>query len=100
IRSSRSGISPRCSIDSSFYSFSFRGLCGLQNAWWTRLQRTPFDQRIRPLAQRRNVNVNPVLVPVQRGSVIAELLALFGDESMRKLFDVFGHEVMLIEKNE
>ena len=37
-----------------------------------RFQRTPFDQRIGPLAQGGNMNVDPVIPPVNRARVVSE----------------------------
>ena len=36
-------------------------------------RRTPFDQRIAPLAQRRNVDIDPVVPPIERAGIVAEM---------------------------
>ena len=45
------------------------------------------------------MNVDPVVPPVDRVGVIAEKLLFFRHKSKGKFFDVFGHKVMLVEKN-
>src|SRR3954469_16414394 len=100
IRSSRSGISPRCSIRSGFDCFSLCRVSLLQFARRARFEWAAFDQRIGPLAQSRNVNVDPVIPPVERGGVIGEGFTLVGNQCLREFLYVLGYKIMLIEQDE
>ena len=55
--------------------FSGSASCRLRAG--TRFQRASFNQRISPLAQRRNVNIDPVIPPVDRLRVVSECCLLF-----------------------
>ena len=102
IRLNRSGISPRRSVGSGGNGFCpVRRIGGnLQRARRSRLQRTPFDQRISPAPQRGNMHVDPVVPPVKAGGVIPERLFLLWHQCVRKLLDIVGDEIVFIMKNE
>ena len=68
----------------------------LKGARRPRFQRTPFNQRIRPAPQRRNVNVDPVFPPVEPARVVPERLLLFRHQRVRKLLDIIGGKIMLV----
>src|SRR5437762_7751893 len=98
IRLSRSGISPRCSVRSSLNCF----VCAvdfLQMARGTGFKWPALDQRISPFAQSWNVNVNPVIPPVERGGGIPKGFTLLQNQSRRKFFHIFCDEVMLVEQD-
>ncbi len=107
IRSHRSGISPRCSVRSRLHGIAIfarclsfpvaGGICSMRGG--TRFQRTPFNQRIRPPPQCRNVNVNPILPPVEPRRVIAENLLLLRSQRLRKLLHIVRDKVMLVLQN-
>ena len=63
-------------------------------------ERSALDQRIRPLAQSGNMNVDPVLPPVNRASAIAESGLFFRHQRVRQLFDIVRGEVMLVQQDE
>ena len=69
---------------------------GCKLARRARFQWTAFNQRISPLAQCRNVNIDPVLPPVDGSRVVSEGRFLFLHQRVRKLLHVVGDEVMLI----
>src|SRR5262249_18447638 len=99
IRSNRSGISPRCSIRSRSDRVLIRGR-KLHCARRTRLQRPTLDQRISPAAQGRDVNVDPILPPVERARIVTKLSAFFGYERVVKFFNVLRHKIVLVKQNE
>ena len=59
-----------------------------------------FDQRIHPPAQRRNVNVDPVVPPIDGVGFIAELRSLIRRQCGRKNFHVVGFEDLLVLQDE
>src|ERR1700733_4618068 len=66
----------------------------------TRLQWSSFDQRIRPSPQRRNMDVDPVIPPVEKLSLVSKLLALALFERIRELLHIVRREVVLIQQDE
>src|SRR6266496_651759 len=99
IRSSQSGISPRCSVRSSLNCFSVCAVGFVQLARRAGFQRPSFDQRIGPLAQSGNVNVNPVVPPVERRGVIGKGFTFMRNQSRRKFLHIFCDEVMFVEQD-
>src|SRR6185437_17056386 len=61
---------------------------------------TPFDQRIAPLAQRRNVDIDPVVPPVDGARIVAEGGAFIRRQSCAQAFDVDGLEYVVVVENE
>src|SRR3954451_2036007 len=99
IRSNRSGISPRCSVSSGFY---WVAVCGrkLKGARRASLQMTSFYQRISPTAQSRNMDVDPIFPPIERGRIVTKLIPLLGHQRIGKLLHVFCDEIVFIQQNE
>ena len=67
-----------------------------KNAPRPRFRRAPFDQRVHPPAQRGNMDVNPIIPPVNRGRIITEGRALVLGNRRRKQLHVFGFKHLLI----
>ena len=63
-------------------------------------RRAAFDQRIAPLAQRRNVDVDPIVPPIERARVVAEIGAFVGGQSRAQPLHVRGLEDVVVVKNE
>src|SRR5712691_5508340 len=74
---------------------------GLQRdiAAWAHFWRAPLDQRVTPPAQSRNMDVNPIFPPVNRGRIIAEGLALLFGERRGQQLDIFRLEHLLVLEN-
>ena len=76
------------------------GLRGpVQLARRARFQRTALHQRIAPAPQRRNVNVDPVIPPVDRFRIELEQRALFGRQRGRKQSRVLALKDVLVVQN-
>src|SRR5215469_6777529 len=97
-RSIRSGKSPRCSVGACFDGSAVRlWFWGkLKASRRTRFQWSALDQRIRPSAQSGNMDVDPVLPPVDRAREVTKSSTLFWYQCIGKFFDVIGDEVMLV----
>src|SRR5215471_18003355 len=98
IRWNRSGISPRCSVRACFDGVDICG-CKLKGSWRPGLQRAALDEGIGPSPQRRDMDVDPVLPPVERARVVGKSSSLFGHQRVRELLDVFRGEVVFIQQN-
>src|SRR6202050_61160 len=61
---------------------------------------TSFNQRIAPLAQRRNVDVDPVVPPVQGAGVVAEGFALLGRQVGAEALDIGGFKDVVVLEDE
>ena len=61
---------------------------------------TALDQRIAPLAQRRNVHVDPVVPPIKRAGVVTEFGALVRGQSGAQPLDIRGLEYMIVIQDE
>src|SRR5216683_1035542 len=77
-----------------------RAVLSQQVAGRTRLQRTPFDQGISPPAQGRNVNIDPVIPPVECPGVVAEEFLFFRNQRVGKLFHILRNKIVLIVQDE
>jgi hypothetical protein len=61
---------------------------------------TPFDERIAPLSQRRNVHVDPVVPPIDRARVVAEIGAFFRWQGSAQLLDVRCFKHVIVQQDE
>src|ERR1700722_10414431 len=83
-----------------FRGTRLRTLCKLHQAPGTRLQWASFDERIAPLAQSRNVHVDPVIPPVESPRIVAEIrFFAFGQRRAQPLH-VHRLEIMIVVQNE
>src|SRR6202030_3180716 len=100
IRWTPSGISPRCPVCTSLDGVAFTlALSQLKTSRWSSLERTPLDQGIRPTAQCRYMDVDPVLPPVDAARIVAEVRPLFGSQRIGEFLHILGHEVVLIQED-
>src|SRR5258707_13412876 len=65
-----------------------------------RFKRFPFDQRITPLAQRGDVNVDPVVPPINGFRVVPKSGLLFGWQRGREYLYIGRIEHMLVVQDE
>src|ERR1700739_1457320 len=63
-------------------------------------RRAPFDERIDPAPQSRNVNVNPIIPPVNGGRIVAKGSALLRGKRGGKQLDVLGLEDLFVVQDE
>ena len=61
---------------------------------------TTLDQRIAPLPQRWNVDVNPIIPPIYGASIVTEIGALARGKRCAQLLDVNGFKNMIVVQNE
>src|ERR1700722_2324912 len=61
-----------------------------------RLRSASFDERIAPLPQRRNVDIDPIIPPIEFAHIVAEFGALFGWKRRREPLDIFGFENVIV----
>src|SRR5215471_4241418 len=98
IRLNRSGISPRCSVGACSNGVNICW-CKLKSSWRPGFQRAALNEGICPSPQRWNVNVDPILPPVERACVIRKLISFLGNESVGELLDIICGEVVLVKQN-
>ena len=65
-----------------------------------RLQLASFDERIAPLAQRRNVHVDPIIPPIERARVVTKIGSFIFRQRRPQAFDVRRFENMIVVQNE
>src|SRR5580704_15883122 len=61
---------------------------------------TTLDQRIAPLPQRWNVDVDPIIPPIYGSSVVTEVGALASRKRCAQLLDVNGFKNVIVVQNE
>src|SRR4029077_6946257 len=66
----------------------------------TGFQRTTLDERITPLSQGRNVDVDPVVPPIEAAGIEAEIGAFGWREGGAELFDVKRFENVFVVQDE
>ena len=64
-----------------------------------RFRRTALDERITPLSQRRNVNVDPVVPPIDAAGIEAEIVAFIRRKRGTQLFHVHRLKYMIVVQN-
>src|SRR2546422_10697050 len=78
------------------------GGCGwrVQSAARAGFKRFAFDDGIRPFPQRRDVDVDPVVPPINRERVVTEGFFLCGWQCLGKEFDMVCLKRLLVVQNE
>src|ERR1700690_1869616 len=66
----------------------------------TGFQRTALDERITPLSQGRNVDVDPVVPPIEAAGIESEIGAFGEREGGAELFDVKSFEDVIVVEDE
>ena len=66
----------------------------------TLFHRAPFDERIDPPAQRRDMDVNPIIPPVNGGRIVTKRRALFRRKRRGKQLHILSFEDLLVVQDE
>ena len=82
---------------------AFRSIAGVlqgKSAVRTLFHRAPLDQRIDPPAQRRDMDVNPIIPPVNCGGIVSKRRALVRRKRRGKQLHILGFEDLLVMQDE
>src|SRR5579863_4016935 len=92
---SRRGSVPGCARNAYFGMLRDR-----HTAFWASFRMTALDERIAPLAQRWNVDIDPVIPPVDRTGIVTEIGVFAGWKCRAQLLDVNGFENVIVVQDE